>query len=213
MKKRDLVLDFTSLLDVIMIILFVVVSSMGQNALDVQAESEKKVSELQEVVNQLEDNNDELKSENEYYKKKADETNVDDADVMKVLLKKTIQITLDCKTFTDEDKTDSDRVEITVYKGRDGEDRNNVGTISFTHNLNLSADDRQKKHDEHMNSMFNKLKEVIESEKDIELVILTIQYKYNDEIVSQADLNNINNAIMRIEDELDISCFVDSIKQ
>ena len=41
MKKRDLVLDFTSLLDVIMIILFVVISSMGQASFNAKRRGSK----------------------------------------------------------------------------------------------------------------------------------------------------------------------------
>ena len=70
MKKRDLVLDFTSLLDVIMIILFVVISNMGQASLDAKKAAEAKMAEnigiqqnlsnIQQVLSNLQNDYNEL---------------------------------------------------------------------------------------------------------------------------------------------------------
>ena len=54
MKKRDLVLDFTSLLDVIMIILFVVISSMGQASFNAKEEAQKQMEENAGIQQELE---------------------------------------------------------------------------------------------------------------------------------------------------------------
>ena len=212
MKKKDLVLDFTSLLDVIMIILFVVVSSMGQTALNAQAESEKEVSDLQEEVNQLSTENNDLRNENALLSEKAGESNVSDGDVLEALLKRTAKITLDCNTYVDEEKSDSNKVDITVYTGVGSDDQENDGTISFSHNFNLSTEEREKKNADMQRDMLVKLKDVIEP-LDVELVIISIQYKYDDLNFSQADLDNILAAISNLERELEITCFVNNIKR
>ncbi len=54
MKKRDLVLDFTSLLDVIMIILFVVISSMGQASFDAKEMAQNQMKENAGIQQELE---------------------------------------------------------------------------------------------------------------------------------------------------------------
>lgn len=49
MKKRDLILDFTSLLDVIMIVLFAVLFSVGQVSRDTKAEAEENLRKRDEI--------------------------------------------------------------------------------------------------------------------------------------------------------------------
>lgn len=219
MKKRDLVLDFTSLLDVIMIILFVVVSNMGQNALNIQAETQKKAEELQNITKKLIQENEDLKKQNEDLKKqnellsaRAGESDITESEVLAALLKKSAQITLDCNTYVDEEKSDSNRVDITIYKSKGTEDQESNGTISFSHNLNLSTEEREAKNAAMQRDMFIKLKNVIEP-LDVELVIISIQYKYDDVNFSISDLNNIVGAIEDLERELNITCFVDNIKR
>ena len=212
MKKRDLVLDFTSLLDVIMIILFVVVSNMGQNALNVQAESKKQAEELQNIVDTLTKENEDLKHQNELLSALAGKSDINESEVLDALLKKSAQITLDCNTYVDEEKSDSNRVDVTIYKGKGIEDQESDGTISFSHNLNLSTDEREEKNAAMQRDMLIKLKDVIEP-LDVELVIISIQYKYDDVNFSVSDLNNIVGAIDDLERELGITCFVDNIKR
>ena len=72
MKKRDLVLDFTSLLDVIMIILFIVMSTMGQASSDVQKEAQAQVEDNAEMQQKLKDSQHDLMDlKNEYAEKVA----------------------------------------------------------------------------------------------------------------------------------------------
>ena len=67
MKKKDLVLDFTSLLDVIMIILFVVISNMGQASLDAKEAAEAKMEENIGIQQNLSDTQQTLSNlQNEY---------------------------------------------------------------------------------------------------------------------------------------------------
>lgn len=80
MKKRQLILDFTSLLDVIMILLFVVISNMSiaslkvneeasQNAIEAGAQIETLTGEKQELLLQLES----AKEDSEEYRNAYDE--------------------------------------------------------------------------------------------------------------------------------------------
>ncbi len=66
MKKWDLVFDFTSLLDIIMIILFVVIFGMKQASLDAQKEAQEQ---MEENYAALQKELEQLTKENNWYKK------------------------------------------------------------------------------------------------------------------------------------------------
>lgn len=61
MKKRDLVLDFTSLLDVIMILLFIIMSNTSRLSADSIEEAEQLKGELDAAQQQIRELNAELK--------------------------------------------------------------------------------------------------------------------------------------------------------
>ena len=73
MKKRDLVLDFTSLLDVIMIILFVVISSMGQASFHAKEEAEKQIEDTKQSLKDLQNKYNEMGADNEELQKQIEE--------------------------------------------------------------------------------------------------------------------------------------------
>ncbi len=79
MKKRDLVLDFTSLLDVIMIILFVVISSMGQASFNAKEEAQKQLEENAKVEQNLEIAQQALKN----LQSKYDKMDINNAELQK----------------------------------------------------------------------------------------------------------------------------------
>lgn len=60
MKKKELILDFTSLLDVIMILLFVVISNINQVSLSANEMAEEKLLEAQSQIDELNNERDEL---------------------------------------------------------------------------------------------------------------------------------------------------------
>ena len=73
MKRRDLVLDFTSLLDVIMIILFVVISSMGQASFNAKEEAKKQIEDTQQSLKNLQNKYNEIGANNEELQKQIEE--------------------------------------------------------------------------------------------------------------------------------------------
>lgn len=236
MKKRDLVLDFTSLLDVIMIILFVVISNMGQASLDAKEAAEAKMAEnigiqqnlsdvqqalsnLQNDYNELIINNeklqnqlDELSKENNLYKAKADKTDIDEIQLYESLMNQSKKITLICKPYINSNKSDENAVEITIYSAETGDDQKALDVVTFTHNFDLTRDERTIKNAEMQADMYRALEKIIK-DNDLKFVLITVEYMYNDKNFSQTDLNNIIGAVEDIERKYSITCYIDKIKQ
>ena len=232
MKKRDLVLDFTSLLDVIMIILFVVISSMGQASFDakemaqnqmkenagIQQELEASRQDLADIQNKYEDMTaycdslqqqiKELLKENNLYKTE----DIDRELLYESLMEKSKKITLICKPYINSNKSDSNEVEITVYSSETGEEQEALDIVTFTHNFDLSRDDRIVKNAEMQADMYKSLENLIR-DTDLDLVFFTIEYTYGDKNFSQTDLNNIVRAIDDIERNYSVTCYIDKVKQ
>lgn len=232
MKKRDLVLDFTSLLDVIMIILFVVISSMGQASFDakemaqnqmkenagIQQELEVSRQDLADIQNKYEDMTTycdslqqqikELLKENNLYKTE----DIDRGLLYESLMEKSKKITLICKPYINSNKSDGNEVEITVYSSETGEEQEALDIVTFTHNFDLSRDDRIVKNAEMQADMYKSLENLIR-DTDLDLVFFTIEYTYGDKNFSQTDLNNIVRAIDDIERNYSVTCYIDKVKQ
>ena len=232
MKKRDLVLDFTSLLDVIMIILFVVISSMGQASFDakemaqnqmkenagIQQELEASRQDLADIQNKYEDMTaycdslqqqiKELLKENNLYKTE----DIDRELLYESLMEKSKKITLICKPYINSNKSDSNEVEITVYSSEIGEEQEALDIVIFTHNFDLSRDERIVKNAEMQADMYKSLENLIR-DTDLDLVFITIEYTYGDKNFSQTDLNNIVRAIDDIERNYSVTCYIDKVKQ
>ena len=232
MKKRDLVLDFTSLLDVIMIILFVVISSMGQASFDAKEMAQDQMKEnagilqeleasrqdLADMQNKFEDmaaNCDslqqqiqELLKENNLYKTE----DIDRGLLYESLMEKSKKITLICKPYINPNKSDGNEVEITVYSSETGEEQEALDIVIFTHNFDLSRDERIVKNAEMQADMYKSLENLIR-DADLDLVFFTIEYTYGDKNFSQTDLNNIVRAIDDIERNYSVTCYIDKVKQ
>ena len=119
MKKRDLVLDFTSLLDVIMIILFVVISSMGQASFNAKEEAQKQMEEnagiqqeleiAQQSLQHLQNEYDEMGANNQELQKQVQELmkennlykreDIDKALLYESLMEDSKKITLICTPY------------------------------------------------------------------------------------------------------------------
>lgn len=234
MKKRDLVLDFTSLLDVIMIILFVVISSMGQASFDAKKEAQKQIEKnaeiqqdlkitqqslknLQNKYNAMDANNEklqkqieELQKENNLYKNE----NIDSRLLYEYLMEKSKKITLICTPYINSNKSNSNEVEITLYSDENRGEQEAVDIVIFTHNFNLTKEERIIKNAEMQADMYRSLENIIKNkENDLKLVFVTIEYVYGDKNFSQTDLSNITKAINDIERNYSITCYIDKIKQ
>ncbi|MBE5923589.1 MAG: hypothetical protein E7271_03855 [Lachnospiraceae bacterium] len=229
MRRRELVLDFTSLLDVIMIILFVVISNMGQSAIDTQKkaqdaidknatikqkliEENKEKNELADENKELKDKESELKSENNKLKAEAGRAGVDEAELLDRLLNKATKITLICSPYVNANKSNEQAVEISIYCGSGDDEQETADIVTFTHDFNMNIEERKKKNAEMQSVMYESLKKII-STTDTELVLVTIQYTYNDKNFSQMDLEVINSSIEDIERNLSKTCYIDKVKQ
>lgn len=232
MKKRDLVLDFTSLLDVIMIILFVVISSMGQASFEAKEEVQKQLEEnagiqqdleiAQQSLSNLQNQYDEMDANNKELQKLIDELlkennlykteDVDKGLLYESLMKKSKKITLICTPYINPNKSNSNEVEITIYSGEIGGEQENVDIVIFTHNFDLTREERIEKNTEMQADMYSSLEKSIQG-NDLELIFITIEYTYGDKNFSQTDLNNIIKAVDDLERNYSITCYIDKVKQ
>ncbi len=236
MKKKDLVLDFTSLLDVIMIILFVVISNMGQASLDAKEAAEAKMEEnigiqqnlsdtqqtlsnLQNDYNELIISNeklqnqlDELLLENNLYKAKAGKTDIEEKQLYESLMNQSKKITLICEPYINPNKSDENAVEITIYSAETGDEQKALDVVTFTHNFDLTRNERSIKNAEMQADMYRALEKIIK-DNDLKFALITVEYMYNDKNFSQTDLNNIIGAVEDIERKYSITCYIDKIKK
>ena len=236
MKKKDLVLDFTSLLDVIMIILFVVISNMGQASLDAKEAAEAKMEEnigiqqnlsdtqqtlsnLQNDYNELIISNeklqnqlDELLLENNLYKAKAGKTDIEEKQLYESLMNQSKKITLICEPYINPNKSDENAVETTIYSAETGDEQKALDVVTFTHNFDLTRNERSIKNAEMQADMYRALEKIIK-DNDLKFALITVEYMYNDKNFSQTDLNNIIGAVEDIERKYSITCYIDKIKK
>jgi hypothetical protein len=232
MKKRDLVLDFTSLLDVIMIILFVVISSMGQASFNAKEEAQKQMEEnagiqqeleiaqqslqnLQYEYDEMGANNQELQKQVQEFLKENNLYKTEDIDkglLYESLMEKSKKITLICTPYINSNKSNSNEVEITVYSGESGAEQEALDIVIFTHNFDLTREERIAKNAEMQADMYSSLENLIKG-NDLELIFITIEYTYGDKNFSQTDLNNIIKAVDDLERNYSITCYIDKVKQ
>lgn len=241
MKKRELILDFTSLLDVIMILLFVVIHNMNQASLSANEETERILAESRSQVEALSDEKDnlleqvedilgrevsyediglELKSmkqnydalENEYaYLKIISDRDADDMSIFKATIERMAKITLICTTEKNEE-TDNYEVRVDIYLGTDQNDAQSlIDSVTIEHDLNLTRDERMRFNAEQVTKVTKVLENTL---KDVDLKWLwfSIQYPYEDENFSNLDLEILNRSISDLERVLSKSCYIDKIK-
>lgn len=227
MKKRDLVLDFTSLLDVIMIILFVVISSMGQASFNAKEEAQKQMEEnagiqqeleiAQQSLQNLQYEYDEMGANNQELQKQVQELlkennlykteDIDKGLLYESLMEKSKKITLICTPYINSNKSNSNEVEITVYSGESGAEQEALDIVIFTHNFDLTREERIAKNAEMQADMYSSLENLIKG-NDLELIFITIEYTYGDKNFSQTDLNNIIKAVDDLERNYSITCYI-----
>lgn len=232
MKKRDLVLDFTSLLDVIMIILFVVISSMGQASFNAKEEAQKQMEEnagiqqeleiAQQSLQNLQSEYDEMGANNQELQKQVQELlkennlykteDIDKGLLYESLMEDSKKITLICTPYINSNKSNSNEVEITVYSGESGGEQEALDIVIFTHNFDLTREERITKNAEMQADMYRSLENLIKG-NDLELIFITIEYTYGDKNFSQTDLNNIIKAVDDLERNYSITCYIDKVKQ
>lgn len=241
MKKRELILDFTSLLDVIMILLFVVIHNMNQASLSANKEIESALAEARSQVEALSGERDDLLAqaedilgrevdyadigleletmkqdhealENEYaYLKIISDRNADDMSVFKATIERMAKITLICTTEENEE-TDKYEVRVDVYLGTDQNDAQSlIDSITIEHNLDLTRDERMRFNAGQVTKV-TKVFENMLKDVDLKLLWFSIQYTYEDENFSNLDLEILSKSISDLERVLSKSCYIDKIK-
>lgn len=217
MKKKELILDFTSLLDVIMILLFVVIINMNHASLSVNEEAQKKQQEAQSQIeaisaeleelkleyNTLQDENDYLKITSNY---DANDTSIYDA-----VIKRMTKVTLICNTGENKE-TGNYEVQINIYlDANESDEKSFSNSVIIEHNLNLSKDERQKINAEHVTNVTRELSSALRN-VDSNVIWFSVQYEYDDENFSNSDLEIINEAIGNLERSFSRACYVDKIE-
>ncbi|MCH5271749.1 MAG: hypothetical protein J1E83_13590 [Lachnospiraceae bacterium] len=217
MKKKELILDFTSLLDVIMILLFVVISNMNQASLAINEEAEMAVSEARSQYADISSQLEELKNEydilqNEYdYLKITTDYDADDVSVYEATIERMAKVVLICNT-DENDLTGNYEVKINIYL-----DENINGESSFLesviieHDLNLSREEREKVNAEQVLNVTRVLSGALR-DVDEEMIWVSVQYAYDDENFSNSDLRIIKESINNLERSFSKTCYIDEIK-
>ena len=210
MKKRELILDFTSLLDVIMILLFVVIHNMNQASLSAHEETERALAEVQSQVEALTDERDDLLAQVEDLKIISG-LNVDDMSVFKATIERMAKVTLICTTEMN-DETDNYEVRVDIYLGTDpNEDQSLVDSVIIEHDLNLTREERMRFNAGQVTKVTKVLENMLK-DVDLKLLWFSIQYTYEDENFSNLDLEILNRSISDLERVLSKSCYIDKIK-
>jgi len=228
MTKKNILLDFTSLLDVIMIILFVVICKLGQASLEANVNAEaaqQQAAETQEALETAEASLEamtqqeaaltakveELEAENATLKAMEGEESFDRDQVLENLLGDSISLQLICTTYTDETKSASNLVSITIYEGLETEEMEASRIVTFVHDFELSPEKRALRNAQMQKELFEALKAAWEG-TDAEFVLVTVQYTYSDVNFSKTDLDLIYGAVEDLERECNIKCFINKIK-
>ena len=210
MKKRELILDFTSLLDVIMILLFVVIHNMNQASLSAYEETERELAEVQSQVEALADERDNLLAQVEDLKIISG-LDVDDMSVFKATIERMAKITLICTTEMN-DETDNYEVRVDIYLGTDQNDAQSlVDSVIIEHDLELTREERMRFNAEQVTKVTKVLENMLK-DVDLKLLWFSIQYAYEDENFSNLDLEILSRSISDLERILSKSCYIDKIK-
>ena len=215
-----------------MIILFVVISSMGQASFNAKEEAQKQMEEnagiqqeleiAQQSLQNLQYEYDEMGANNQELQKQVQELlkennlykteDIDKGLLYESLMEKSKKITLICTPYINSNKSNSNEVEITVYSGESGAEQEALDIVIFTHNFDLTREERIAKNAEMQADMYSSLENLIKG-NDLELIFITIEYTYGDKNFSQTDLNNIIKAVDDLERNYSITCYIDKVKQ
>lgn len=217
MKRRELVLDFTSLLDVILILLFIVTSGIGASAkadseaaeqavsqAQAQAEAlEGELAELQDRYDQLSDDYDYLKITSQY--------DAGDTTVYQQAMKRVTQAVLDCQGGGD---ASGAQAEIGLYVAAVGGDGRAVfaGRQVVAHDFALSPAQRAERGAQQANDLAKLLADALRDDQ-APVIWFTVQYRYDDENFTYSDLEIIRRAINIFEAAFDKPCYYSVLKR
>ena len=241
MKKRELMLDFTSLLDVILILLFIVIANMNQASLAVGEELTAQLTQADSRVQTLEDEREELISQleemrineadnaalqqqleqlKEDYEALLEEydhlkitTNYDEDDlsVYQAAIEKNTRVVLMCDA---ELNTVTGNQEVTVDIYLDGGREGNqsyVSSVVLVHDFGLSGEERQRLWADQTVEMTMALSSALREDTG-RMAWFSIQYHYDDENFANSDIEIIKKAIENLEHSFGIPCYAEEMK-
>ena len=241
MKKRELILDFTSLLDVIMILLFIIISNMNLVTQDASAaakeelaavkeQAEEAAGEIEELTEQLAEM-EALKQEHadlelelkvllenhaalleEYdYLKIITDFDAADTSVYGKVIERMTKIVLLCDTGKNEE-TGNQEVQVGIYLlSGNEEDKSYVTSVVLTHDFSLTKGERAELAAEQVTEMTKALSGALREGAE-EVVWVSVQYAYDDENFSNSDLEIISESIGNLERSFSKTCFMEKIK-
>lgn len=241
MRRHGLILDFTSFLDVILILLFLVVAGMSGAALsageaseqallaaearlaEVEAEREALAAELAALSARAEDYEAlaaELSALSERYAALQEEYDylrittdydAEDISVYRAAIERMTKVALICETGRDE-ATGHPAVTVDVYRDSGQSGEGSyVDSITLLHDFSLSAEERARFRAEQVVEAARVLSRAIRDQEQ-PMVWFTIQYAYDDPNFSNQDLVILEEAISNLEHSFPVSCYAERIK-
>ncbi|MDE6026067.1 MAG: hypothetical protein K2G45_11520 [Lachnospiraceae bacterium] len=217
-KKKNLILDFTSLLDVIMILLFVVICNMSNASLEANENAKKSQESLADAETKLEDMQDKLdalSADNEALKTELSGYQINDGDsvsseVYEAILVSTTKVIMKCETGMDTE-TNNHMVSIDIIiKNKDESARQT--TAKIIHDFGLSRKERDAFNAKQIGSIKEELEKYL-TYSDTKLIWVLIEYDYRDENFSNADLEIIHDAVEMLEAERNVTCYIEKMKK
>ena len=241
MKRRELILDFTSLLDVILILLFMVIVNINQASLTANEETERELVAAQAQIKELSDDKEDLLMEiesiigreisyadislemeslksdydallDEYdYLKLTSDYDPKDTSLYEAALERLEKVTLICETSKNEE-TGNYEVNVKVYKNGDKNDGQTFAdSVILEHNMELTKEERTRLKAKQVTELTKALSTVIR-DVDLDMIWFSVQYYYEDENFSNMDLEIMNEAIENIERMFSKKCHIEKIK-
>lgn len=241
MKRRELILDFTSLLDVILILLFMVIVNINQASLTANEETERELAAARSQIKELSDDKEDLLTEiesiigkeisyadislemeslksdydallDEYdYLKLTSDYDPKDTSLYEAVIERVEKVTLICETSKNEE-TGNYEVNVKVYKNGDKNDGQSfTDSVILEHNMELTKEERTRLKAKQVTELTKALSTVIR-DVDLDMIWFSIQYYYEDENLSNMDLEIMNEAIENIERAFSKKCHIEKIK-
>jgi len=213
-RRQNIALDFTSLLDVILIILFIVIGSMNQASIDAGKASAQAVANAQIRIEDLEKDNGQLHNEldearAELAMMKAEiEYDPGDAENTFDLLRGITKVVLDCSTSIDPAvKNSTVTIRISVIRNG-GQEQTDLEVVSLLHDHSLSGAEREQLRSEQVQTLANVLIDGLRQDA-FPVFWLTIQYDYDDIHFTYSDINVIQQAVDIAQLQLEKTFYVD----
>ena len=241
MKKREIMLDFTSLLDVILILLFIVIANMNQVSLSAGEELTAQLTQADARVQTLEDERGQLlfqleemcineadnaalqqqldRLEEEYaalleeydHLKIVTDYDEDDISVYQEAIEKTTRVVLMCDTALNS-VTGNQEVTVDIYLDGGREgNQSYVSSVVLVHDFGLSGEERQRLWADQTVEMTMALSSALREDTG-RMAWFSIQYHYDDRNFANSDIEIIKKAIENLEHSFGIPCYAEEMK-